>query len=85
MFHRAQNFTDQEREGREKLESKADLRARGVESPDRADALIGAIMLGQEGQTDWEECRELWKEIQHQQRLGIGSKAIFPRRHIEWR
>jgi hypothetical protein len=24
--------------GREKLESKADLRARGVESPDRADA-----------------------------------------------
>ena len=34
--------------GREKLESKADLRARGVESPDRADALIGAIILGQE-------------------------------------
>jgi hypothetical protein len=32
--------------GREKLESKADMRARGLESPDRADALIGAIMLG---------------------------------------
>jgi hypothetical protein len=32
--------------GRERLESKADLAARGVESPDRADALIGAIMLG---------------------------------------
>jgi phage terminase large subunit len=32
--------------GREKLESKADLAARGVESPDRADALIGAIMMG---------------------------------------
>src|SRR5260370_18019988 len=32
--------------GREKLESKADLRARGVESPDRADALIGTIVLG---------------------------------------
>ncbi len=31
---------------RERLESKADLAARGVESPDRADALIGAIMLG---------------------------------------
>jgi len=31
--------------GREKLESKADLRARGVESPDRADAIIGAIIL----------------------------------------
>jgi hypothetical protein len=32
--------------GREKLESKADLASRGVESPDRADALIGALMLG---------------------------------------
>jgi hypothetical protein len=32
--------------GREKLESKADLRAHGVESPDRADAVIGAIVLG---------------------------------------
>jgi phage terminase large subunit len=31
--------------GRERLESKADMRARGLESPDRADALIGAIML----------------------------------------
>jgi hypothetical protein len=34
--------------GRERLESKADLRARGVESPDRADALIGSIVLGQQ-------------------------------------
>jgi hypothetical protein len=32
--------------GRERLESKADMRARGLESPDRADALIGAIMPG---------------------------------------
>ena len=32
--------------GREKLESKADLASRGVESPDRADALIGAVMMG---------------------------------------
>jgi hypothetical protein len=32
--------------GREKLESKADLASRGVESDDRADALIGAVMLG---------------------------------------
>jgi hypothetical protein len=31
--------------GRERLESKADLSARGVESPDRADALIGAVMM----------------------------------------
>jgi hypothetical protein len=32
--------------GREKLGSKADLASRSVESPDRADALIGAVMLG---------------------------------------
>jgi hypothetical protein len=32
--------------GREKLESKADLASQGVESPDRADALIGAVMMG---------------------------------------
>jgi hypothetical protein len=38
--------------GRERLESKADLRARDVESPDRADALIGAIVLGLELQID---------------------------------
>lgn len=31
--------------GREKLESKDDLANRGTESPDRADALIGAIIL----------------------------------------
>lgn len=31
--------------GRERLESKAELQSRGVESPDRADALIGAIMM----------------------------------------
>ena len=38
--------------GRERLESKADLRARGVESPDRADALIGAIILAQDRQVN---------------------------------
>jgi hypothetical protein len=31
--------------GRERLESKADLKARGGESPDRADALIGAVAM----------------------------------------
>jgi phage terminase large subunit len=31
--------------GRERLESKADLKGRGVESPDRADSLIGAIAM----------------------------------------
>src|ERR1700747_463790 len=43
--------------GRERLESKADLRARGVESPDRADAIIGAIILGQHRQVNWAEAR----------------------------
>jgi hypothetical protein len=32
--------------GRERLESKADLASRGVESSDRADALIGAVIMG---------------------------------------
>jgi hypothetical protein len=32
--------------GREKLESKSDLASHGVESPDRADSLIGCIMMG---------------------------------------
>jgi hypothetical protein len=32
--------------GREKLESKADLASRGAESLDRADAPIGAVMMG---------------------------------------
>ena len=33
--------------GRERLESKADMRARGLGSPDLADAVIGAVMLCQ--------------------------------------
>jgi hypothetical protein len=70
--------------GHEKLESKADLKARGVESPDRADALIGAIVLSLESQIDWKEALAFQKEIKHQiqldyQRTGRG------RPHIEWR
>jgi phage terminase large subunit len=70
--------------GREKLESKADLRARGIESPDRADALIGAIVLGIDAQIDWREVMEDWKRIKRQMefdrmRTGRG------RPHIEWR
>jgi hypothetical protein len=69
--------------GRKKLESKADLRARGVESPDRADALIGAIVLAQESQIDWEEAVAFQKEIKRQMhfeylRTGRG------RPHIDW-
>jgi phage terminase large subunit len=70
--------------GREKLESKADLRARGVESPDRADALIGAIVLGQEFKIDWREALEDQKRIKRQMefdRMRTGRGPL----HIEWR
>jgi hypothetical protein len=77
--------SSQTRTGPAVLESKADLRARGGESPDRADALIGAIVLGAESQIDWKEVLEDQKRIKRQMQLGIGSNAIFPRRHIEWR
>jgi phage terminase large subunit len=69
--------------GRERLESKADLRARGVESPDRADALIGAIILGQQSQIDWKAALAFQREIKHRMhsdylRTGCG------RPHIDW-
>jgi hypothetical protein len=70
--------------GREKLESKADLRARGVESPDRADALIGAIMLGQEFKIDWKELLEDQKRIKRQMQLDY-QRTGRGRPHIEWR
>jgi hypothetical protein len=38
-------------------------------SPDRADALIGAIVLGQESQSDWKQALALQKEIKHQMQL----------------
>ena len=66
--------------GREKLESKADLRGRGAESPDRADALIGSIVLGQQVNFDWQEELEDWKRIKRQMELGIGSNAMFPQK-----
>jgi hypothetical protein len=53
--------------GRERLESKADLRARGIESPDRADAVIGAIILAQGRQSDRVTAREL-RELRYSQR-----------------
>jgi hypothetical protein len=70
--------------GREKLESKAELRSRGVESPDRADATIGSIILAQESQIDWKQALAFQKEIKHRThsdylRTGRG------RPHIEWR
>jgi hypothetical protein len=70
--------------GRERLESKADLRARGVESPDRADALIGAIILAQESQVDWEEALAFQKEIKRQMHLDY-LRTGRGRPHIAWR
>jgi hypothetical protein len=69
--------------GREKLESKADLAARGVESPDRADALIGAIVLGQAAKADWKEVVAISREIKRQMRLDYLHTGRG-RRHIEW-
>ena len=69
--------------GREKLESKADLRARGVESPDRADALIGAIILGQESQIDWKAALAFQKEIKHRMHLDY-LRTGRSRPHIDW-
>jgi hypothetical protein len=70
--------------GRERLESKADLRSRGVESPDRADALIGAIVLAQESQVDWEEALAFQKEIKHRMHLDY-LRTGRGRAHLEWR
>jgi hypothetical protein len=68
--------------GREKLESKADLRSRGIESPDRGDAVVGAIILAQRSQVNWAELRELRDEIN---RRPPGRYAgIFPRTHLDW-
>jgi hypothetical protein len=69
--------------GREKLESKADLRARGVESPDRTDALIGAIILGQESRIDWKAALAFQKEIKHRMHLDY-LRTGRGRPHIAW-
>jgi hypothetical protein len=63
--------------GRERLESKADLRARGVESPDRADALIGAIVLGRESQNRLE--RSAGGSEPNQTPDAVGLSAHMPR------
>lgn len=67
--------------GREKLESKADLRARGVESPDLGDALIGAIILGQESQIGWKAALAFQKEIKNRMHLDPTGRG---RPHIDW-
>jgi phage terminase large subunit len=70
--------------GREKLESKADLRSRGVESPDRADATIGAIVMAQTSQIDWQAALAFNQQIKDQLRLDY-LRTGRGRPHIDWR
>jgi hypothetical protein len=67
--------------GRERLESKADMRARGLESPDRADALIGAVMLGASFGTGAIGARELSGVCFG--RLG-GTRALFSAQQVSF-
>ncbi len=62
--------------GRERLESKADMRAIGVESPDRADALVGAVMLNRPGQSGVITARELAGITFGGVRRLFGSEAV---------
>jgi hypothetical protein len=73
--------------GRERLESKADLRARGIESPDRADAIIGAIVMAQDRQSAIATARELRELSQILRRDPRGSGrygGVFGRTHLDW-
>jgi hypothetical protein len=74
--------------GREKLDSKADLRVRGVESPDRADALIGAIILSQQRQIDHKDAFVTLQTVQRRLPRPYQSRFGWPhieRTHIDWR
>jgi hypothetical protein len=75
--------------GREKLESKAELRSRGVESPDRADALIGSIILAQQCQIDWKDAcatqHTIQRRIQHDYQLRGFGRPHIERTHLDWR
>jgi hypothetical protein len=66
--------------GRERLESKADLRARGIESPDRADAIIGAIILAKTAKARGtaRELRELRVEINREGTSGTAASLGEP-------
>jgi len=59
-------------------------RARGVESPDLADALIGAIILGRESQIDWKEAIVFRRKIKHRMQLEY-LRTGRGRPHLDWR
>jgi hypothetical protein len=67
--------------GRERLESKGDMRARGVESPDLADALIGGIMLafgGRGGGVSLADLRGIkYGRVGGEPRLFGGEAVVF--------
>jgi hypothetical protein len=60
------------------------MRGRGLPSPDKGDAVIGASVLDRD-QTNWAEYRLLNAEIKRRARLGAGRYGgMSPRTHIAW-
>jgi hypothetical protein len=73
--------------GRERLESKADLKARGVESPDRADALIGSIAMRLQADPyafDPGGKRQMSAMMDQSLRLMERSRSPFYEPHVNW-
>jgi len=72
--------------GRERLESKADLKSRGVESPDRADALIGAVMmrLTADPYAFDPAGRQAMNELMHQALRQMERQQLIPVEHVNW-
>jgi hypothetical protein len=67
------------------LEPKESMRARGLSSPDRADAVIGAATGRGWSQTEWAEYREFTALLRREVRHGGGRNAgLIRRTHIEW-
>ena len=72
--------------GRERLESKADLKSRGGESPDRADALIGAVMmrLGTDQFAFDPAGRQAMHQMMQQTIRQMERQQLFPVEHVNW-
>jgi len=72
--------------GRERLESKADLKSRGGESPDRADALIGAIMmrLTADPYAFDPAGRQAMHQMMQQTIRQMERQQLFPVEHVNW-
>ena len=78
--------------GRVKLESKDDMRARGLKSPDRADAVAGAFALGSPTfakfakQTDdpWEQLDQYYDGLPNDFRAGDSGDAALQKKLGGW-